>query len=95
MTGWATEATPEALFGLFRDWQRTQTQSSATALRSLRQQMDVRFCESRNHQPRGKRAQQSIFIRSATRSPEREEQTRAFSLTKNGSKIAFFRPTFL
>ena len=57
--------------------------------------MDVRFCESRNHQPRGKRAQQSIFIRSATRSPEREEQTRAFSLTKNGSKIAFFRPTFL
>jgi hypothetical protein len=29
---------------LFRDWQRIQTQSSATALRSLRQQMDVRFC---------------------------------------------------
>ena len=44
ITGWATEATPEALFGLFRDWQRTQTQSSATAPRSLRQQMDVRFC---------------------------------------------------
>jgi hypothetical protein len=34
ITGRATEATPEALFGLFRDWQRTQTQSSATALRS-------------------------------------------------------------
>jgi hypothetical protein len=33
ITGWATEATPEALFELFRDWQRTQTQSSATALR--------------------------------------------------------------
>jgi hypothetical protein len=32
--------------------------------------------------PRGKRAQQSILIRSATRSPEREENTRAFSLTK-------------
>jgi hypothetical protein len=45
--------TPEAPLGLFRDWQRTQTQSSARALRSLRQQMDVRFCESRNHQPRG------------------------------------------
>jgi hypothetical protein len=44
VTGWATEATPEALFVLFRDWQRTQTQSSAMALRSLRQQMDVRFC---------------------------------------------------
>jgi transposase len=44
ITGRATEATPEALFGLFRDWQRTQTQSSATAQRSLRQQMDVRFC---------------------------------------------------
>jgi hypothetical protein len=37
------------LFGLFRDWQRTQTQSSVTALPSLRQQTDVRFCWSRNH----------------------------------------------
>ena len=45
--------TPEAPLELFRNWQRTQTQSSATALRSLRQLMDVRFCESRNHQPRG------------------------------------------
>jgi hypothetical protein len=45
--------TPEAPLELFRDWQRTQTQSSAIALWSLRQQMDVRFCESRNHQPRG------------------------------------------
>jgi hypothetical protein len=44
MTGRATEATPEALFVLFRDWQRIQTQSSATAPRSPRQQMDVRFC---------------------------------------------------
>ena len=31
-------------YELFRDWQRTQTQSSVTALRSPRQQMDVRFC---------------------------------------------------
>src|SRR6266853_1005888 len=30
---------------LFRDWQRTQTQSSEKALRGRRQQMDVRFCE--------------------------------------------------
>ena len=46
--------TPEALSELFRDWQRTQTQSSVRTPRSLRQQMDVRFCEARNHQPRGK-----------------------------------------
>ena len=38
------DETPEALYELFRDWQRTQTQPSVTALRSLRQQMDVRFC---------------------------------------------------
>ena len=36
--------TPEAPVELFRGWQRTQTQSSAKALRSLRQQMDVWFC---------------------------------------------------
>ena len=36
--------TPEAHYELFRDWQRTQTQSSATALRSPRLQIDVWFC---------------------------------------------------
>ena len=36
--------TPEAPVELFRDWQRTQTQSSVRTLRSLRQQMDVWFC---------------------------------------------------
>jgi hypothetical protein len=36
--------TPEAPVELFRGWQRTQTQSSVRALRSLRQQMDVWFC---------------------------------------------------
>jgi len=36
--------TPEALYELFRDWQRTQTQSSVRTLRSLRQQMDVLSC---------------------------------------------------
>src|SRR5215469_6137198 len=35
---------PEAHYELFRDWQRTQTQSSVTALRSPRQPMDVRSC---------------------------------------------------
>jgi hypothetical protein len=45
VTARATEAaTPESLFELFRDWQRKQTQSAATALTSPRQQMDVRFC---------------------------------------------------
>ena len=43
------EKSLEALLGLFRDWQRTQTQSSVKALTGPRQQMDVRFCESRNH----------------------------------------------
>jgi hypothetical protein len=36
--------TPEAHHELFRDWQRTQTQSSVRTLRGLRQQMDVWFC---------------------------------------------------
>jgi hypothetical protein len=36
--------TLEALLVLFRDWQRTPTQSSVRTLRSLRLQMDVRFC---------------------------------------------------
>jgi hypothetical protein len=40
------DRTPEALYELFRDWQRTQTQSSVTAPRSLRQQMDVWFCRA-------------------------------------------------
>jgi len=53
MTGWATEATPEAPIGLFRDWQRTQTQSSVRTLWSLGQQMDVRFC--REQEPKAER----------------------------------------
>src|SRR5271167_1268009 len=44
---------PEAFYELFRDWQRTQTQSSVTALRSLRQQMDVWFCRAQEPMPRG------------------------------------------
>jgi hypothetical protein len=47
------DQTPEALSELFRDWQRTQTQSSVWTPRSLGQQMDVWFCMGRNHQPRG------------------------------------------
>jgi hypothetical protein len=45
--------TPEAPLGLFRDWQRTQTQSSVRTLWSLRQQMDVRFC--RKQEPQAER----------------------------------------
>jgi hypothetical protein len=45
--------TPKALHELFWDWQRMQTQSSVTAPRSPRQQMDVRFCKGRNYPPRG------------------------------------------
>jgi hypothetical protein len=40
------DQTPEAPFGLFRDWQRTQTQSSVKAPRGWRQQIDVWFCEA-------------------------------------------------
>ena len=47
------DRTPEALYELFRDWQRTQTQSSVTTLRSLRQQMDVWFCRVQEPMPRG------------------------------------------
>jgi hypothetical protein len=42
ITGWATGTTPEALFELFRDWQRTQTQSSATAPSERRSQLASR-----------------------------------------------------
>ncbi len=45
--------TPEALYELFRDWQRTQTQSSVMTLRSLRQPMDVWFCRVQEPMPRG------------------------------------------
>jgi hypothetical protein len=38
--------------------------------------------QSRNHQPRGKRAQPSIPTKTTTRSPARVKKTRAFLLTK-------------
>src|SRR5271168_5188871 len=43
----------EALYELFRDWQRTQTQSSVTALQGPRQLMDVWFCRAQEAMPRG------------------------------------------
>ena len=44
---------PKALYELFRDWQRTQTQSSVTALQGTRLQMDVWFCRVQEPMPRG------------------------------------------
>ena len=83
MTGWATEATPEAPFGLFRDWQRTQTQSSVRTLWSLRQQMDVRFCgeqepPAERHTLRNGR----YLIRPLRALPSAPRKSRAFLLTK-------------
>jgi hypothetical protein len=46
--------TSEALYELFRDWQRTQTHSSVTALHGPRLQMDVWFCRAQEPMPRGK-----------------------------------------
>jgi hypothetical protein len=44
--------TPEALYELFRDCQKTQTQSSVTALQGPRLQMDVWFCRAQEPMPR-------------------------------------------
>src|ERR1700757_715840 len=44
---------PEALYELFRDWQRIQTQSLVKALRSPRLQMEVWFCRAQEPMPRG------------------------------------------
>ena len=55
------DRTPEALYELFRDWQRTQTQSSVTAPRSLRQQMDVWFCRAQEPMPGGIRCALTIL----------------------------------
>ena len=52
---------PEALYELFRDWQRTQTQSSEKALWGRRQQMDVRFCERQEPPPRGTRCELRVL----------------------------------
>ena len=81
---WAKESKlREALSELFRDWQRTQTQSSVTALRSLRQQMDVRFCIGRNHQPRGTVALRGDPDQSQCALSERAQETSCFSLDRD------------
>jgi hypothetical protein len=55
------DRTPEALYELFRDWQRTQIQSSVTALQGPRQQMDVWICRAQEPIPRGTRCALSIL----------------------------------
>jgi hypothetical protein len=71
------DRTPEALYELFRDWQRTQTQSSVTALRSPRQQMDVWFCRVQEPMPRGTPCVLNILEVMTCTSPERARDTRA------------------
>jgi len=44
--------------------------------------MDVRFCSEQEPTAERQRAQRQLLIGLATRSPERERQTRAFLLTK-------------
>jgi len=83
VTAWAREATPEALFGLFRDWQGTQTQSSVRTLSSLRPQMDVRFCLSAGTISReAKCADSDPDQINVALSRARKGKTRAFLLTK-------------
>lgn len=70
---------PEALSVVFRDWQRTQTQSSVTALRGPRQQMDVWFCREEPTAERHHCADECLIRRKA-RSPERANGNSCFSL---------------
>jgi PAS domain S-box-containing protein len=89
-------------FGLFRDWQRTQTQSSVRTLRSLRQQMDVRFCEEQEPQAERHHYVTGILIRRFARSPERAQKSCAFLLTMTymdarhpgATRLASGKPTF-
>src|SRR5208282_3611291 len=78
--------TPEAPVGLFRGWQRTQTQSSVRTLRSLRQQMDLWFClmqESSEQESSAERhcCVRQILIRPIARPPVRAKEFCAFLLT--------------
>ena len=60
------DQTPEALFEMFQDWQRTQTQSSETALAGPRPN-DVRFCVEQARAERHSRelpAPAPVFVRS-------------------------------
>ena len=81
--------TPEALFELFQDWQRTQTQSSVTALWSPRLRMDVRFCARQEPLPRGiectLRVLQSLY-RALSRAPQEDP---CLLLTKTYMEVGY------
>ena len=81
--------TPEAHHELFRDWQRTQTQSSATALRSLRLQIDVWFCSRAGIT--GQEATNATAHPDSlnARAPERATDTCAFRLTLTYIDVAY------
>jgi len=92
------DQTPEVLSELFQDWQRTHTQSSVMVPRDLRQRMDVRFCEGRNHR-RKAQVRAADPGRFAARSSKTRLRRSVFSLdkdliwrsatrSKNGGKIA-------
>jgi hypothetical protein len=74
---------------LFRDWQRTHTQSSVTAHRGPRLRMDVRFCARQEPLPRGidctLRVLQSPFW-ALSRAPQKDP---CFLLTKTYMDVRF------
>ena len=73
--------TLQAPVGLFRGWQRTQTQSSVRTLRSLRQQMDVWFCLMQESSAERHCCERRILIRPIARPPVRAQEFCAFPLT--------------
>src|ERR1700680_3388138 len=81
--------TPEAPVGLFRGWQRTQTQSSVRTLRSLRQQMDVWFCLMQDSSDERHCCVAQILIRPNARPPVRAREFCAFLLTLTYIDVAY------
>jgi hypothetical protein len=67
--------------GLFRDWQRTHTQSSVTARKGPRQRLDVRFCERQEPRPRGTRASWNLVYTFLRAPPQRASGEVRFLLT--------------
>jgi len=73
--------TPEAHHELFRDWQRTQTQSSATApWEPEAANRCLVLLESRDHRPRGHGCETAHPDLINARSPERANRHLCFSL---------------
>src|SRR3954453_21460713 len=92
--GWAKE-TPEAPCESFREWQRTQTQSSAKARldRSLRQRMDGWFCVSQEPCREALRATRHCRDFRSSRSSERADEV-FFCLTETYHGCRITRMSF-